>query len=383
MKNREKVGISPQFLAYDQVIRPVVFWNLTGRCNLSCVHCYNASGPAIVSRDELTTAEALAFIDDCAHLKVPVLLLTGGEPLIREDLWLLAEHARSCGIRTALSSNGTLITAGVAEKIKRTGIGYVGISLDGATAHTHDQFRNYDGAFDRAVRAFQHCVDAGVKCGVRVTLTKENLNELGPLIDLSLKIGACRFCMYWLVPSGRGADTYREMQVSEKDITAALDVLYQYAKKIDPSVMEFLTVDAPQDAVHLLEMMEREEVADLPEARDLITSMKGGCSAGSRVANVTQYGDVYPCQFAQIREFYIGSIREKPFSVLYNDSENPVLKRFREKQDHLTGQCRRCSYLTICGGGCRVRAYHETGDMYADDPFCDILARQGNSGLSM
>lgn len=373
MAGEGKTGeVRQEYLAYFPTFRPVIFWNLTRRCNLSCEHCYNASGSNQGSSDELTTKDALSFLDDCRNLCVPVLLLTGGEPLMRDDIWELASYARDCGIKTAISTNGTLITPEIANKIKESGIGYVGISLDGARAETHDRFRNSPGAFDKSVRAFSYCNDAGIRCGVRVTLTRENMHELGDLIDLALQIGACRFCVYWLVPSGRGAASYDSLQLTRDEVFSALDILQQYAQKTDPSVMEFLTVDGPQDAIHLLEWMEKNKSEDLPEAKSLVASMKGGCSAGIRVANVTETGDVYPCQFAQIPEFRIGSIREHPFSELWNDPDNPVLKLFREKKKHLTGKCRSCSYLDLCGGGCRVRAYWQSGDFSADDPFCFI-----------
>lgn len=365
--------VRQEFLAYSTTsIRPVIFWNLTGRCNLSCKHCYNSSGPDKGAGDELTTSEAISFINDCGVLGVPVILLSGGEPLMRPDIWELAAHAHGLGIKTALSSNGTFITPEITSKIRDAGIGYVGISLDGATAATHDTVRNTPGAFERAVQAFSWCRDENIRCGVRVTLTRENLHELGDLIDLALRIGASRFCVYWLVPSGRGADSYHHLQLSEDGVFSALDLLQQYAKKTDPSVMEFLTVDGPQDAVHLLQWMEQEGSDDLPEARSLVSSMKGGCSAGIRVANVTPSGEVYPCQFAQIPEFRIGSIRERKFSELWNDPDNPVLTRFRKKDEHLTGKCGRCSYRDMCGGGCRVRAFRQTGDFSAEDPFCFI-----------
>ncbi len=371
MMAASKAGeVRQEYLAYTETFRPIIFWNITGRCNLSCEHCYNSSGPDIGAGDELSTTEALAFIDDCSSQQVPVILLSGGEPLMRSDLFELAGHAHELGIKTALSTNGTLITHDIIEKIRAAGIGYVGISLDGATAATHDRFRNFPGAFDRAVRAFSHCRNAGVRCGVRVTLTRENFQELGALIDLALDIGACRFCVYWLVPSGRGADSYHQLQLTGPQVFSALDLLQRYAKQTDPSVMEFLTVDGPQDAVHLLKWMEHEGETDLSEARSLVTSMKGGCSAGIRVVNVTQTGAVYPCQFAQVPEFLIGSIRDRTFSDLWNDPENLVLARFRNKNQALTGKCGECSYQDLCGGGCRVRAFWESGDFAASDPFC-------------
>ena len=371
MKHRHADDAVPsRYLAFSGMRRPVVFWNLTDRCNLSCTHCYSASGPEIQTTGELTTAEARAFIDDIAAAGIPLVIFTGGEPLVRPDIWELAERCRERGIKTALSTNGTLITEDVARLIKDSGIEYAGISLDGAAAATHDRFRNSPGAFDRAVEAFARCREAGVRCGVRVTLTKENQDELGALVDRARDLGASRFCLYWLVPCGRGSAAYERLQLDGEEVTRALALLYRKAKDIPADEMEFLTVDAPQDCIHLLQSMERDGSADLADARDLLASLNGGCSAGDRVANVDPRGNVYPCQFARSPEFLVGNIRDRPFSALWNDGENPVLARFRIKPPEVQGRCRSCTYLRICGGGCRVRAWARGGDFSAEDPFC-------------
>jgi radical SAM protein with 4Fe4S-binding SPASM domain len=373
MKHRHGKGAVPgKYLAFAGQRRPVIFWNLTDRCNLSCTHCYSTSGPGRGSGDELTTAEARTFIDDLAALNVPLVIFTGGEPLVRPDIWELAEYSMENGIKTALSTNGTLITDEVARKIKRSGIEYAGISLDGATAATHDRFRNTPGAFDQAVAAFACCQKAGVRCGVRVTLTKDNQYELGALVELARDLGASRFCLYWLVPCGRGTHAYERLQVNATDVTQALTLLYGKAKEIPAEEMEFLTVDAPQDCIHLLQSMERDGSADLEDARELLASLNGGCSAGERVANVDPRGNVYPCQFARSPAFLIGNIRDQPFSALWNDDTNHVLARFRKKPPEIHGKCRSCAYLPLCGGGCRVRAYAQSGDFAGEDPFCYV-----------
>lgn len=374
MKHRDGKGAVPrQYLAFSGMRRPVVFWNLTDRCNLSCTHCYSTSGPKSPTGSELTTAEARAFIDDLATAGIPLVIFTGGEPLVRPDIWELAGYCREKGIKTALSTNGTLITDGVARKIKESGIEYAGISLDGATAATHDRFRNTTGAFDRAVAAFARCREAGVRCGVRVTLTRENQDELGPLVNLARTLGATRFCLYWLVPCGRGRNAYNRLQLGPDDVTQALTLLYRKAQEIPAEEMEFLTVDAPQDCIHLLQSMERDGSPDLADARELLASRNGGCSAGDRVANVDPRGNVYPCQFARSKEFLIGNIRDRPFSALWDDETNPVLGRFRIKPPPVEGRCGTCLYLRLCGGGCRVRAYAACGDFTAEDPFCYVL----------
>ncbi len=373
MRHRHKpqTGVPSKWLAFSGMYRPVVFWNITDRCNLSCTHCYNKSGPARSTQGELTTEEAMLVIDDLAGMGVPLILFSGGEPLLREDLWDLARHALNRGLKMALSTNGTLITPNIAARIKECGIDYAGISLDGARAETHDRFRNLPGAFEQTIAAFSACKEAGLRCGVRVTLTKENCHELEALIDVAISLGASRFCLYWLVPAGRGIDSYTRLQLGKTEVTDALSLLYRKAKETDPATMEFLTVDAPQDCIHLLASMEQDGSPDLADARDLLASLKGGCSAGTRVANIDAQGNVYPCQFARSPEFLVGTIRSRTFSELWGDSDNTVLARFREKEVRLGGRCRACSHRNLCGGGCRVRA-HAAGDFLAEDPFCFV-----------
>ena len=365
-------AVPSRYLAFSGTGGPVVFWNLTDRCNLACEHCYSRSDPGRDIRGELSTPEAISLMDDLSGMGVPLILFSGGEPLLRPDLFALAEHAGKRGIKIALSTNGTLITPDTARKIRESGIEYVGISLDGATAATHDRFRNSPGAFDRSIAAFAHCREAGVRCGVRVTLTRENRDELGDLIDLALNIGASRFCVYWLVPSGRGREVYDRLQLTGPDITEALGLLYRKAKETSPASMEFLTVDAPQDCIHLLESMERDGSPDLADARDLLKSLRGGCSAGSRVANIDPCGNVYPCQFARATDFLVGNIRKRPFSMLWADPSNPVLARFRDKEARYGGRCGNCGYRDLCGGGCRVRGHAASGNFLREDPFCFV-----------
>jgi radical SAM protein with 4Fe4S-binding SPASM domain len=380
MRHRHKpqTDVPSTYLAFSGMVRPVVFWNLTDRCNLSCTHCYNKSGPECTTKGELTTTEALGVIDDLADMGVPLILFTGGEPLMRADIWDLAHHAKSRGLKMALSTNGTLITPEIARRIKDSGIEYAGISLDGAIAETHDRFRNSPGAFENTIKAFTACKEAGLRCGVRVTLTRENCGELEALVDLALSLGASRFCLYWLVPTGRGSDSYSRLQLDREEVIEALSLLYHKAKETDPADMEFLTVDAPQDCIHLLMSMEKEGSEDLTDARELLESLKGGCSAGTRVANIDAHGNVFPCQFARSPEFLVGNLRDRPFSMLWENRENPALSRFRQKPVRFKGRCAECSWRDLCGGGCRVRAHATDGDFFAEDPFCFLVGDAGS-----
>ena len=219
--------------------------------------------------------EALGLIDDLAEMGVPLILFTGGEPLMREDIWELAQHAGKKGIKMALSTNGTLITPEIARRIKENGIEYAGISLDGATAETHDRFRNSPGAFMRTVAAFAACHEAGLRCGVRVTLTKENCGELEELVDLAFSLGASRFCLY-LARSHRPWDRVicHDCSWTRSGNRSPHPPLPE-SKGNDPSVMEFLTVDAPQDCIHLLASMEQDGSADIAEARGSCSPLGG------------------------------------------------------------------------------------------------------------
>jgi radical SAM protein with 4Fe4S-binding SPASM domain len=339
------------------------------------------SGPGASTDDELTTDEAIALIDDLADLGIPLLLFSGGEPLVRDDFWTLARHAKKRGLVTALSTNGTLITPEVARDLTNAGVEYAGVSLDGASPETHDRLRGMPGSFDAAVRGLKNCIAASLKCGVRVTVTRDNYAEVPALIDLALSLGVPRFCVYWLVPCGRGRALTADMQLRHGEIRDLLDHLYRRAREVDPAVMEFLTVDAPQDTVHLLATLQREDAAAYASMCALVKRTGVGCSAGDRVANIDPIGNVYPCQFARLEELCIGSVRTSDFGALWNDLGNPVLARFREKRERAGGACGACAHRDMCGGGCRIRALAENGDLWAEDPLCPLGAEIADDAI--
>jgi radical SAM protein with 4Fe4S-binding SPASM domain len=358
---------SNRMLAFTEVRRPVVFWNITSRCNLSCPQCYISAGAS--SANELSTAEAMALMDDLASMRVPLLMFTGGEPLLRPDFWELADYARDLGMKTAVSTNGTLIRDDEASRLKGSGVEYVGVSLEGATEGTHDRVRG-PGSFGEAIKGLEACVGAGLKCGIRVTATKDNFEEISALLDLTAVMGVPRFCLYWLVPSGRGRDSYLEKQLDQAQVEEVFRVLYDASKAFDPDTMEILTVDAPQDGAYLLDQLSRDGDPELEHALTLLNCTGDSCSAGDRVANVDPQGNVYPCQFLQMEEQRIGNVRTEKFSSMWNDVDNPVLQRFRNKKAMLQGQCVECSSGDICAGGCKARALHGRGSIWAPDPFC-------------
>jgi len=374
MKYRKQAprGVPSRYVAFTETRRPVVFWNITRRCNLRCAHCYLDAGTE--AGDELSLEEAKDFISDLAGMGVPLLLFTGGEPLMRDDLWELARSARDQGLKTALSTNGTLITGEIAARIKDAGIEYVGVSLDGAEEKTHDAIRDQPGSFARAVRGLKACTDAGIPAGVRVTVTRDNYREISGLVDLTRSLKIPRFCLYWLVPSGRGR-ALSEKQIGPAEAYQAFGMLCGKAAEPGGADMEFLTVDAPQDGVYLLDRMRASGHPAYEHALALLRMRGDSCSAGDRVANVDPAGNVYPCQFMQREEFRIGSVRERKFSELWNDPKNTLLAAFRNKANLLKGKCGSCKDREICGGGCRIRAYEESGDLWAEDPLCHMSSQ--------
>jgi radical SAM protein with 4Fe4S-binding SPASM domain len=386
IKHRKKVpGEMPRnLLAFSEKRRPIIFWNLTNRCNLACSHCYINAHPGAKRDDELSTAEMKAVIDDLAAMGTPLILLSGGEPLVRNDFWEIAEYIQGKGMKSALSTNGTLIDPAVALRLRNSGVEYVGVSLDGATPETHDRIRNRTGSFADSLRALRACKAIGLPCGVRITVTRDNFRELGDLIDLAVDVGASRFCVYWLVPTGRGQDGHASRQLSHEEVQEVIDLLFQKAHEIDPTKLEILTVDSPQDSVYFLQRMRREDRENAYTVEQLLSFMGSGCSAGDRVANIDPSGDVYPCQFAQESSLRIGNVREEKFSTLWNDAENEVLAAFRERPIRLEGACGACAERKLCGGGCRVRAWARDHSLASEDPFCSVRTPEpvtDNSGI--
>jgi Fe-coproporphyrin III synthase len=363
-------GVPSRLVAFTETRRPVIFWNITKQCNLACTHCYIDAGPE--GGEELPLEDAMGFIADLADMRIPLLMFTGGEPLVKKDFWQLAEFAKEMGLNTALSTNGTLISKEVAAKIKAVGIEYVGVSLDGAKEETHDAIRNQPGSFQKALLGLQNCADTGIRAGIRVTITRDNYHEVAKMIDLTHELRIPRFCAYWLVPSGRGREMY-EKQVEPDEAFQIFETLFRKAKLLNNEEMEILTVDAPQDGIYLLNILKEAGSPEYDSALKLLKFMGHSCSAGDRVASVDPAGNVYPCQFMQREEFCLGNVRKRKFSEIWTDSNNTLLSAFRKKTSLLKGKCASCVHKEVCGGGCRVRAYAQNGDLWADDPLCILI----------
>ncbi len=366
LKHRKGVAKTPaQMLQFSETNRPLVVWNVTNRCNLRCQHCYIDAEDKRY-KEELTTDEAKKFITDLAEMEIPVLLLSGGEPLIRSDIFELSKFAHDKGLRVVLSTNGTLINAEIAKKIKESGIQYVGVSLDGMQ-EIHDQFRCLPGAFDSALEGIRNCMKLGIKTGVRFTLNKFNKNDLPEILKLVEKEGIPRFCMYHLVYSGRG----KEIMSTDIDLEEKLEIIEFIIQKTielhQKGVQtEILTVDNHADGVYIFNYLMKDQPERAEEVMELL-KMHGGCSAGTKFSNVDSLGNVHPCQFWQ--HVSLGNVKEQKFSEIWNSDDNELLVKLREKQDFLKGRCGECQFKYVCGG-CRIRAEVVNNDLWSEDPAC-------------
>lgn len=346
---------------------PVVVWNSTRTCNLKCRHCYMSSD-AQKYANELTTKEAKQFIDDLADFNVPVLLFSGGEPLIRPDFFELADYAAKKGVRPTLSTNGTLITPEVARKIKNIGVGYVGISLDGLR-DVNDKFRGKKGAFEAAMNGIKNCVAVDQRVGLRFTINHHNIQELENIFDFIEEENINRVCFYHLVYSGRGN------QMMDEDVTAeesrrAMDIIIRRSRDFEERGLkkEILTVDNHCDGVYMYLKALAEGRDELAAQIKKYISMNGGNRSGMAFAEVDPLGYVHPDQFTQHHTF--GNVRERKFGDIWQDTTNPIMKGLKDRKALLKGRCSKCKYLDNCNGNFRTRAEARTGDFWESDPSC-------------
>jgi 12,18-didecarboxysiroheme deacetylase len=353
-------------LQFTQDKKPIIVWNSTKACNLRCVHCYYTAR-AQPDLDEMTTAEAKLMIDDLAAFGAPVFLFSGGEPLLRQDLPELGAYAVKRGMRTVISTNGTLITAGVAAWIKEAGFSYVGISLDGI-GETNDRFRGASGSFDAALGGIRACTEVGVRTGLRLTLNRHNYQDLSAIFDLLETENIRRACFYHLVYAGRGARIQSD-DLSLDETRAAVDLIFDrtedFARRgVD---IEILTVDNHADGPYLLRRIQEQQ----PErAGDVLQLLRwnGGNSTGIGIGAVDHLGNVHADQFWQHHSF--GNVRQRPFSEIWTDTSEPLMAGLKNRKPLLQGRCAACQYLDICNGNFRVRAEAVHDDVWAADPAC-------------
>ena len=319
---------------------------------------------------ELSTSEAKKFIDDLAEFKVPVLLFSGGEPLIRPDVFELLEYAQSKNIRPTLSTNGTLITREVAQRIKDLGVGYVGISLDGIGS-VNDHFRGVEGSYQRAMEGIENCVAVGQRVGLRFTINRHNFLELDKIFDFIEEKKINRVCFYHLVYSGRGSSVE---DVSPAESRQAMDIIIRRTKDFENRGLEkeILTVDNHCDGVYLY-LKEGS-----PQILEFI-KRNGGNRSGIAFAEVDPFGFVHPDQFTQHHTF--GNVRDKKFGEIWTDLSNPILRGLKDRKKLLKGRCARCRFLDCCNGNFRARAEARTGDFWESDPACYLRFMEYNERL--
>ena len=345
--------------------KPIVVWNCTSACNLACSHCYAACAG---EQKVLTTEQARAVIDDLAAFQVPVLLFSGGEPFARPDIRALAAYAKEKGLRVTFSTNGTLIDDATADWLRDLGVAYVGISIDGTEA-IHDAFRRRPGAYQLALDAIRRLRARGVKVGLRVTMTRDNVRAIPDIFNLMRAERVPRICLYHLVYTGRGKEI-AATDLDHAEAHAALDTIVAETKACFDAgfPVEVLTVDNPCDGIALYLRMKAEGHPNAERAHDLL-ELNGGNSSGEGIACISWDGTVYPDQFW--RNHPVGNVLEKPFSEIWgNPPPGSFLDLLRHKKEHVKGRCRACRWLNLCGGNFRARGEAVTGDIWGEDPTC-------------
>lgn len=363
---RRSRDLPSHLLQFSKDKKPVVVWNVTRACNLNCVHCY-ARAAAAKDQRELTHEQGLSLIEDLAGFGVPVVLFSGGEPLMRPDLAALARRVVQKGMRAVISTNGTLITPKKAEALKEIGLSYVGISLDGMAA-VNDRFRGKPGAFEAAMAGIRHCQDVGLKVGLRFTINRMNVAEIPGIFDLLEQYNIPRVCFYHLVYAGRGSGLVDE-DLDHTAARSAVDLIMDRTRSLhDRGVdKEVLTVDNQADGPYVYLRMMRESDPRADEVYQLL-KMNEGNSSGRGIGCVSWDGSVHADQFW--RHYSFGNILDRPFSRIWSDLSNPLMARLKEKHRYVKGRCQRCRWLDVCAGNFRVRAEAVTGDIWGEDPAC-------------
>ncbi|MBT3310095.1 MAG: heme d1 biosynthesis radical SAM protein NirJ [Gammaproteobacteria bacterium] len=351
---------------------PVVIWNLIRRCNLTCKHCYSISADTHF-KGELSTEEAYTVLDDLKQYGVPVLILSGGEPLLRPDIFEISHRAKAMGFYVGLSTNGTLITEENIQQIADVGYDYVGISIDGLE-QTHDEFRRLDGAFQQSMQGIDLCQQHGIKVGLRFTLTQENAKDLEPLLELTEARGIDKFYLSHLNYAGRG-NKNREGDAHHQTTRKAMDLLFKRAweQSEQQGGIEFVTGNNDADGLYLLHWVEQQFPDRADEIRQRLEQW-GGNQTGIHISNIDNLGKVHPDTMWW--DTTLGSVRERPFSEIWEDISNPLMAGLKQKPRPVTGRCGECSGFNICGGNTRVRALQLYDDLWAEDPGCYLTNKE-------
>ncbi len=351
---------------------PVVIWNLIRRCNLSCKHCY-ATSLDIDFKDELSTCQVKETMDDLKVAKVPVLILSGGEPLMRPDIFELSAYAKAKGFYVALSTNGTLINKDNIDKIKQADYQYVGISLDGLETY-HDEFRRQQGSFKASLEAIDLCKDAGIKVGMRLCLTRDNKDDLAAMLDLMEAHNVDKFYMSHLNYSGRGkrnADRDAMFEMTKQGMELLFERAWQHICEGRDS--DFVTGNNDADGPFMLAWAKQKFAGDAKYKTRLENLEQhlinwGGNASGVNVANIDNTGTIHPDTYWWGHA--IGNVKTDKFSDIWANTQDPLMLGFRQSPRPVKGRCAECKHLSICGGNTRTRAFAQTGDAWSEDPGC-------------
>ncbi|MDD5364554.1 MAG: heme d1 biosynthesis radical SAM protein NirJ [Gallionellaceae bacterium] len=345
---------------------PVVIWNLVRRCNLTCKHCYSISADKDFP-GELSTEEVFRVMDDLKAARVPVLILSGGEPLLRPDIYTIGRRAKEMGFYVGLSSNGTLIDDGNIRTIAETGFDYVGISLDGLS-ETHDRFRRKPGAFAAALAGVRLCQAAGAKVGIRYTLAQENAHDFPALLNLMEEEGIAKFYLSHLNYAGRG-NKNRKDDAHFRTTRTAMDLLFDRCWRHVQAgrAREFVTGNNDADGAYLLDWVRTYFPDRAAHIRAKLVQW-GGNASGVNVANIDNQGVVHPDTMWW--NYPLGNVRERSFGAIWADTSDALMAGLKAARRPVTGRCAACCHADICNGNTRVRAWQTTGDFWAEDPGC-------------
>ncbi|MDR2893439.1 MAG: 12,18-didecarboxysiroheme deacetylase [Deltaproteobacteria bacterium] len=364
---RHSGQLPSHLLQFSADKKPVVVWNMTRRCNLKCVHCYAQALDEQAGQDDISTAKAKEMIDDLAAFGAPVMLFSGGEPLVRKDLTELAAYATQKGMRAVISTNGTLITKEKARELKAVNLSYVGISLDGGE-EVHDKFRAVPGSFKKALQGIENCQAEGLKVGLRFTINRRNASEVPKLFQLVEDLEIPRICFYHLVYSGRGSELIKE-DLNHAETRQMVDLIMDKTRAMFDKGLtkEVLTVDNHADGPYLWMRMQKEDPKRAEEVFELLQFNEGN-SSGRGIGCISWDGQVHADQFWRNHTF--GNVLERPFSEIWSDPNLELLPQLKEKAKHVKGRCAKCRFLNICAGNFRARAEAVYGDVWAEDPAC-------------
>lgn len=340
----------------------LIAWEVTRTCNLSCVHCRAASLDKPYP-NEFTTEECLRLLDEVAAFASPIMILTGGEPLLRPDIFEIAAYGSNKGLRMVLATNGILIDAETGSRMRESGIQRVSISLDGATARSHDRFRQVDGAFAGSLRGIDFLKAASIEFQINTTITRDNLHELPDIQKLAVDLGAVAHHIFLLVPTGRGKD-FKEQEIASEDYERTLHWFYDQSQKVD---LQLKATCAPH-YYRILRQRAKEEGQEITVKTHGMDAVTRGCLGGTAFLFISHVGQVQPCGYLEVDS---GNVRELPLREIWRDSE--VLKQLRDFGAY-KGKCGICEYRKVCGG-CRARAFEASGDYMEEEPLCTHVPR--------